>query len=209
MATLAPLITFITPCSRPHNLPAVYASLRVRWDRVNRWIIVFDAAHIPDARLPPELDDPKIESACFQSAASVFGNGQRNHALASIVRRRREFESSYLYFLDDDNVVHPELWDLDLPPDCSHLVSFDQNFVRTMPQPEAFVKRGDCLRKFEIDTAQVLVGCKTYLRQPILWFEMAHEADGMWIEDMGRLFGSVDKTIYIPRVAACYNGIGL
>jgi tetratricopeptide (TPR) repeat protein len=201
MSKQPPPITFITPCSRPHNLPAIHASLLLQWHRVNRWIVVFDAKIIPDADAERHifLDGPKIEYTSFQSESSLFGNGQRNHALASIVGRPKEFEASYIYFLDEDNVVHPELWNLDLPPDCSCIVSFDQYFAKTMP----CVRRGDCLRKFEIDTAQVLVGCRTYLTQPILWFEMAHEADGMWIEVMGQLFGS--NHIYIPRIAALYN----
>jgi glycosyltransferase involved in cell wall biosynthesis/tetratricopeptide (TPR) repeat protein len=174
--------------------------------RVFRWIIVFDSSKVEAAASKDvaRWRCDKILTMEFSSASSVFGNGQRNHALAHIAGRASEFEDSYIYFLDDDNVVHPELWNLELDEACDRLYSFDQYWG--LPGKE--ILKGDCPKINEIDTAQVLIGARAYLREPILWLEHAHEADGMFIEQM---FANHPHS-YIPRIASLYNplrGVGV
>ena len=99
-------LVLITPCSRPELLRQVYES--VRFPIVTRWIIVFDAEQVPHEKLPARLRrHPQITLAATRVRSSRYGNAQRNRGL-QIARTLYAHDNPLIYFLDDDNVVHPE-----------------------------------------------------------------------------------------------------
>jgi len=79
-----PLLTVVTPCSRPENLPALEASLTpgAAWFDI-AWMVLSDHGQYPE---------------------SVAGHAQRNRALDRIM-------DGWVYFLDDDNLMHPALFE--------------------------------------------------------------------------------------------------
>lgn len=91
----------ITPVSRPENLPAIGYSLRTGFATIAwTWWVVFDRA-IP--KLPPRPRDIPIAFWDFgPESHAIGGYSLRNHALEKIY-------SGWLYFLDDDNLIHPHL----------------------------------------------------------------------------------------------------
>ena len=77
-------LTIVTPCSRPQNLPLMAESIkpgRSLFDVI--WMVIFDNGECPQ---------------------SEVGNYQRNCALEAI-------KDGLVYFLDDDTLIHPELFD--------------------------------------------------------------------------------------------------
>ncbi len=57
-----------------------------------------------------------IEVDCKSSLNGVVGNTQRNYALSLVE------DDNYIYFLDDDNIIHPNFWEIveELETDTIH-----------------------------------------------------------------------------------------
>ena len=97
-------ITIITPCKHQENLKQLKES--INFERVSEWIIVYDAESKETI-----FNDPKISEYSHFNEISVYGNAQRNYGISKI-----KDENCFVYFLDDDNIVHPELFKLSLVP---------------------------------------------------------------------------------------------
>jgi hypothetical protein len=92
-------INIITPCSRPQNLHTIAKSINIPRENY-RWIVVFDSEELPSEELIPE----ECEAYAYKNVESISGNGQRNYAIDKV-------ERGYLYFNDDDTIMHKDLWE--------------------------------------------------------------------------------------------------
>jgi hypothetical protein len=92
-------INIITPCSRPKNLHTISKSINIPEDSY-RWIVVYDS----DIELEKELIPNNCEFYLHKNPKSMSGNSQRNYALDLI-------DDGYVYFNDDDTILHKDLWD--------------------------------------------------------------------------------------------------
>jgi hypothetical protein len=198
-------LVLVTPCSRPGNLAAMRALVRPHEARVAAWLVVHDAAEAPESARVGALGVER-HLAC-RDAASTAGNAQRNLALG-LVESTDAFDADYLYFLDDDNVVHPGLWDLPLQPGSRHLVCFDafdlhgsHGLFRTMPRR---VNPGSTPRVCRIDTAQVAVGVALWKDAGApRWRTGEYCADGLFIEGLAARFPG--QVRYVAEVLALSN----
>ena len=95
------LINVITPVSRPENLPQLRQSiLQAQGDSIEvRWILVFDSYSVGSAPAWAHTEYYTLDSA----GKGLSGNPQRNLGLDITTE-------GYVYFLDDDNIVHPGLF---------------------------------------------------------------------------------------------------
>ena len=93
-------LTIITPCYRVSNLADLKKS--INFDYVHEWIIVYDGSKITEN--PHLFSEDKIKEY-VHDGYGLSGNPQRNYALTKITN-----ENTMLYYLDDDNVVHPNLY---------------------------------------------------------------------------------------------------
>lgn len=106
-------ITIITPCSRPENLMKLADSISFPC----RWIIVYDSLE------PIHLfNSSNIEE--YNIKGGVSGNLQRNFGI------ELSNLDDWLYFLDDDNLIHPDFYSAMLEIDSDQLevqcIVFDQ-----------------------------------------------------------------------------------
>jgi hypothetical protein len=100
-------LTIVTPVSRPQNIPAVLASVlaapkpSILW---LRWLLVLDGRKVPawPVALAEELARYDFVRCEINSSPGIGGNSQRNWAIELM-------ESGFLYFLDDDNLLHERL----------------------------------------------------------------------------------------------------
>lgn len=115
-------ITIITPCSRPQNLNKLKES--INFDYVDEWIIIYDAGKI---NIHPELfkENDKIKEYICYDSRSIVGNAQRNYGLDRIQNK-----DTLLYYLDDDNQIHPNLYKLLTIIDNDKLYYFNQLRVK-------------------------------------------------------------------------------
>ncbi len=177
-------ITIITPSMRPENLHALKESIDFSY--VNEWIIVYDGNRLPENPLLfADEGNVKIKEY-IHKGNGISGNPQRNYALDHI-----ENEDTYLYFLDDDNVIHKDLYRLLDIIDEGSLYTFDQ--ANRMP--------GNRIEVGNIDTAMFLVDFK--LCKDVRWASNDYVADGMYIRDC--LSINKDKWIYVNNTLCTYN----
>lgn len=169
-------ITVITPCSRPENLKKI----KLNFDYIREWIIVYDG--------PLEhqfTENPKISEYNFTETNSIKGTAQRNFALQLV-------ENGFVYFLDDDNTIHPSFYTLLHFIEKGHFYTFNQKRKNTL--------RGNNLKPGFIDTSMFLIDIA--LAKEISWNNsLTH--DGEYIQTIYNLFPQ--SWIFINIVLCYYN----
>jgi glycosyltransferase involved in cell wall biosynthesis len=90
------MLSIITPCSRPNNLPIIYSSL-LELDCDVEWIVVYDSTVIDERIRMYEKDSVPIK---LHSTVRGYGKGgtQRNKGLDVC-------SGDWIYYLDDDNTI--------------------------------------------------------------------------------------------------------
>jgi predicted O-methyltransferase YrrM len=176
-------ITIITPSCRPENLINVKQS--INFDYVHEWIIVYDQKKIIEN--PKLFNHDKIKELIYEDDG-ISGNPQRNHALDNITNT-----NTYLYYLDDDNTIHPDFYKL--------LDIIDDNKFYSFDQKDRIA--GNNIKMQHIDTAMVLIDFNTC--KNIRWKNMYYESDGMYIETCYML--NRDNWIYINNDICTYNSL--
>jgi predicted O-methyltransferase YrrM len=159
-------ITIITPCCRLVNISGIREN--INFDYVDEWIIVYDGSKI---RKNPEFfknqENGKIKEYVYTcNNGGRSGNSQRNYALDRISN-----PDTLLYYLDDDNLIHPNLYRLLNVIDNDKFYSFNQ-YKRL---------KGNDIRVSHIDTAMVIIPYKLCKNQR--WVLDKYESDGIYIKE--------------------------
>ena len=155
---------------------------------VNEWIIVYDGKKITEnPNLFGKEGNPKIKECVF-IGEGISGNPQRNYALTQM----KEGET-ILYYLDDDNIIHPDLYQLLNVIDSGKMYTFNQ-FNRI---------KGDNVSIQNIDTAMCLIDSR--LCKNIEWIPEKYDADGYYIEECYRRNQSVH--VFVDNDLCYYNMI--
>jgi hypothetical protein len=178
-------LTIITPCSRPGNLLAVWQTI----PKGSQWIVVLDRPNLDDA--PPELvTEPDIQFH-HVTGPGIEGNVQRNLGLAQPLRE-------YVYFLDDDNIVHPMFASVLAAHAPTHKI-----IVVNQLNPDGSVrlKAGAPVRVGGIDTAQLILP-REYAAQ-YRWTPHLRFADGFYFTSIYK--NHTDQFLFVDIDAAYYN----
>lgn len=177
-------MTLITPSIRPWNLPKIRDS--IDFDYVDEWIIVYDGSKITEnPKVFAKEKNPKIKEY-IHTSEGMSGNPQRNYALDQI-----QNEDTYLYYLDDDNVMHRDLYKLFDIIDDGKLYTFDQE--------KGLVGRSITIN--QIDTAMFLIDFK--LCKKVRWVLNVYAADFFYINEC--YSQNKDKWIYVNNELCTYN----
>lgn len=177
-------ISIITPCSRPQNLPKLFAS--INFDYIDKWIIIYDTSK--DRTYTRRFTEhPKIiESEC--SDVGLAGHPQRNFGMNFVTK-------GFIYFLDDDNIIHPDFW--------TFLPTFNDRYIYSWNQE----KSDGSISKCEIpvingiDTAMFMVPYE--LIRDTKWLIHFQWADGIFITTLYEQNKS--RYVYIPKTLCYYN----
>jgi len=179
-------ITIITPSCRPINL--IKLKLSIDFEYVNEWIIVYDENKInKNPYLFRNEYNGKIKEYLHTSEGNT-GNPQRNFALKNISN-----EDTILYYLDDDNIVHPNLFKILDIIDTNKFYTFNQ-FNRI---------KGNNINRGKIDTAMILIDYK--LCKNIEWIKNLYDADGVYICECYNK--NKDNHIFIDNDLCYYNSL--
>ncbi len=179
-------LTIITPSYRTNNLLQIKES--ICFDYIDEWIIVYDGSKITDNPcLFKDQENGKIKEYVYRGEG-ISGNPQRNYALTKV-----ENPNTLLYYLDDDNVIHPCLYKLLNIIDNEKLYTFNQhNRIK-----------GNNIKVGQIDTAMIIVPYK--LCKDEKWILDKYEADGYYITECYNK--NKDKHIYVDNDLCYYNKI--
>lgn len=181
------MINIITPCSRPQNLPKLFGS--IDFEKIHIWYIVYDTSN--NRMFEKQFEGhPKItELEC--SKAGICGHPQTNYAIDLIT-------DGYVYILDDDNIIHPEFWNIVSEFDGEHVFTFDQyrpSENRNLSGKEIIANR--------IDTAQFIVPAK--LIGDVRWLEQQRGGDFHFINGIKQ--NHPTKFKYITGIYSYWNYI--
>ena len=180
-------LTIITPCTRPGNLLRIKES--IPFDYVSEWIIVYDESIVANQHL--FQDDRIKEYGC--KGHSIAGNIQRNYALNLI-------GDTYVYFLDDDTLMHPDMPSFLETIESNHIYTFDQQRnKKEFPYTECL--QGNSIEMFRIDTAMFLID--SVFIQDIRWKVDEYTADAIFITEC--YSNHPESWIYINRTLSYYN----
>ena len=180
-------ITIITPSYRIKNLKKLYET--INFDYVDEWIIVYDGSKITEN--PKLFNHEKIKEYIHKNDNSSFGNAQRNFALDNIKN-----DNTYLYYLDDDNLINPDLYKLLDIIDNDKMYTF--NLIH---YPELILMKGNDINITKIDTAMILISYK--LCKNIRWNLYEYSADFTYINQCYN--ENKENWIYIDNVLSYHN----
>jgi beta-1,4-mannosyl-glycoprotein beta-1,4-N-acetylglucosaminyltransferase len=177
-------VTIITPSYRTDNLLTVQKS--IDFDYVDEWIIVYDGNKITEN---PHIfkNHNKIKEYVYKGYG-ISGNPQRNYALTKITNK-----DTFLYYLDDDNIIHPNLYKL--------ISMMDKNKMYTFNQGDR--EKGNNIKVGRIDTAMCIIHYK--LCNNITWIANEYTADGHYIKEC--YDKNKDSHIYVNNDLCYYNKI--
>jgi hypothetical protein len=179
-------LTIITPSYRVDNLLQVKNS--INFDYIDEWIIVYDGSKIMDnPKLFENEENNKIKEYVYKcEEGGISGNPQRNYALDRVTN-----PDALLYYLDDDNILHPNIYRL--------LDTIDHNKMYTFNQYNRIM--GNNISLGNIDTAMVIIPYK--LCKHIKWILNKYEADFYYIKECYDL----TNHIYVDDDLCYYNKI--
>ena len=180
-------LTIVTPCSRPGNLHNVMRS--IDFSKIEKWVIIHDTRNRPFERVFESIKNDKIVELECKDEGGV-GHQIRNYALDNVVK------SGWLYFLDDDNIVHPNFWTLPLEMKGADVHTFDMQYVA------GNVLKGDNPTVEHIDTAQFVFNVASVPKE-VRYDVTRYNADGVFIEQLVKCVGL--KHAYHPLTASWYN----
>lgn len=195
--------TIITACSRPENLETIYQSILSETNTGFKvvWNIIHDSVPTPELleiknKLINWGDYFVINHYYHINSNSISGNAQRNTGISLAD------ENSYVYFLDDDNILMPGF--------------FNEVNVAIVNNPDKLIFIGDqilpngTIRLFgspdntkvdHIDLAQYIVHSSIAHQAE---FDLPHyNADGRYIEKLYNMYK--DRTYFFKETICFYN----
>jgi len=179
-------VNIITPCSRPENLHKIAQSIKL--SRYNyQWIIVHDSDKLPDISLLP-LNALHIAK---RVEGSTSGNGQRNIALDLI----SDDPYNWIYFNDDDTIIHPELWD-------NVRKNYDSDFIHFQQEDVDGNIRlySNSIEVGQVDSHNFIF--KVKLLGDTRWQLDKYDADGYFAKE---IYAKAKHPVYLNKVLSTYN----
>ena len=178
-------ITIITPSYRTNNLLQIKNS--INFDYVDEWIIVYDGNKIVDNPNLFKNQENKIKEYVYKGEG-ISGNPQRNYALSKITNL-----NTLLYYLDDDNIIHPNIYKLFDIIDNTKIYTFNQSNRL----------KGNNIKIGAIDTAMVIIPYN--LCKNVQWIINKYEADGYYIKEC--YDENKDIHVFVDNDLCYYNKI--
>ena len=173
-------ITIITPSCRPNNLLKLKESINFNY--VNEWIIVYDGSKINT--LPNLFENENKIKQYIHNSEGISGNPQRNFALSTITN------DTFIYYLDDDNLIHPSLY---------KLINILDNKMYTFNQANGI--KGDVIDINHIDTAMCIMDYK--LCKNFTWRLDKYNADGYYLKECYE--NNINNYVYVNNDLCYYN----
>ncbi len=174
----------ITPCCRPENLKQIAESINIPRASYKWWVVMDATPEETDTTLVPET----ANLIFHKNKKSVAGHAQRNFALELI-------KDGYVYFLDDDTLMHPDLYKaIAILPEENDFIHFDQ------AHPDGTKRIGGTVEVNHIDTGSAvasreLIGYNRFRTD-------LYNADGFFWKAVSR---NAKRPKYINQTLSIYN----
>jgi hypothetical protein len=191
-------LVIVTPCSRIKNIKTVFKSIDFK--KNVQWIIVYDSKQSIQ-----KFSNNKIKEFSFFNHKSKHGNAQRNYAINYLKKLKNK--NFFIYFLDDDNILHKDFQNYIENLHLNKLYTFDQDKMSKGHTNGKFhfikIFKGDNPLPGKIDTAQFLSDFKLIKNIKFKTLINGDDCDGRYIQKCISL--NINKYQYIPKVLCHYN----
>jgi len=184
-------IILITPSYRLKNLKIIKKN--INFEYILKWIIVYDENKISNNSKLFEHNENIVEIFYKPKKGENLGNSQRNLGLEYVNKYFRE-QDFFLYFLDDDNIIHDNFYYLLTTLKKDKIYTFDQQRTR-------YILNGTKPKLYHIDLAMFVAHFK--LISEIRFKDYDYNADGIYIEDCYKK--NLSNHTYINKVGCYYN----
>jgi glycosyltransferase involved in cell wall biosynthesis len=175
-------LNIVTACSRPENLSKIAESINLPTASYIWWIIVDGPGPLPDINFRRNV------KVFYHPDKSAVGNGQRNFALDQIT-------GGYIYFLDDDTVLHPDLY--------KSVEAMENDFIHFDQAHRNGSKRiGGTIAVNHVDTGSVV--CSRALIGDSRFRNELYNGDGVF---WSSVFSRAKNPVYIPQPLSIYNAL--
>ena len=185
-------LIIVTPFSRTiENIQAMYASVMMAAATIEtEWIIIYqhevEQGLIEWKRAIKHQKGLQVTIVRGNTATSYYGHSYRNQAVGRIEQR----ENAWVYFLDDDNILHPEFTKL-----INVVRPEDEGVFFTQVWKSGEIRlEPDHLGVGGVDTAMMLV--RSDIIKKHLWNEEEYTTDGLMAETLASNHNS--KRIHEP-----------
>lgn len=182
------MITIITRCTRVENILQVKKSIPIKY----KWIILFDINKIIsiDPQILFNLSDENIEFFFLKGDKNFWGMDMINEILPKVKTR-------WIYFLDDDNVLHPDFIDEKYLKTSKKVIAFDQ-FIngKDFSKLEYRIASPENMKVSKVDFSQVI-----FDKSIIGTFNFNYVSDG---EKIQSLFEENPKSFLFINKTLCY-----
>lgn len=178
-------LSIITPCSRQNNIPKLFDT--INFEKIHQWIIVYDTSKDRKYNKMYENNSKIMELECDN--VGVAGHPQRNYGTKFV-------DDGYIYFLDDDNIIHPQFWSVVDMLDNERFYTFNQERNK-----DGTILYGNNIAVYNIDTAMFIIHKKHI--GDIKWISDKYEADGYFICDINK--NNEGKHVFVNLTACYYN----
>ncbi len=176
--------TIVTACSRPQNLPRILDSIVPNAPRDTLWAVIHDLTSRGfDTGSLVQCRDFKVLHTSYVSGNQGWGHQARNEWLDQNVL-------GWTYFLDDDNLLHPDFWK------CMNDPKFPVHVFAQERSPGQ-------VKNASLDVCHVDLAQCVFLREAVgdLRFNLHYEADGEFISRLA----SQSAHRLRPETASYYN----
>ena len=179
-------INIITPCSRPENLHIIAQSINLPQDQY-QWTVIHDADKLPYTSLLPTNAIHTVKKV----EVSISGNGQRNRALDII----KTDNDSWIYFNDDDTIIHPDLFQTIAQYQDKDFIHFQQE-----NKDHSVRLKSNVIEVGQIDSHNFIFKAK--LLGDTKWQLDKYDADGYFAKE---IYAKSTAPLYIEKVLSTYN----
>ena len=184
-------VIIITPSYRVKNLRKILKT--IKFNEIFKWIIIYDGSKISENFKQFEKFE-KIIELTYKSKDNEIRSAQRNKGL-DYIKENFPGENLFIYFLDDDNIIHPNFYDIIKTLKINHFYTFDQ-------QRNRYVLSGENPKVYYIDMGMFLFDFKL-VSNIRFRLDVFNGEDGIYIEECCKT--DLKKHIYVPNVYSYYN----
>ena len=197
------LVNIVTPCTRPENLLAIQESINNHANFKYRWHIIFENLKLnnrPDRIYIDHLKKKLNKNNKYYWATS---NGIAGHTHRNFIIDKLSGEIGWLYFNDDDNILHPDFSKINFEETgCSAIVlsQKDPDGTNRVYDGNTLIACPHNMKVRCIDTAQLIFNQK---KNKNLYFDDRYYwADGIFAE---KFYEKNTNIKYLKDLFCYYN----
>ena len=195
------LVNIVTPCTRPENLLAIQESINNHANFKYRWHIIFENLKLDNRPDRIYIDHLKKKLNNNNKYYWATSNGIAGHTHRNFIIDKLSGETGWLYFNDDDNILHPDFSKINFEEtgySAIVLSQKDSDGTNRVYDGNTLIASPHNMKVRRIDTAQLIFNL--YSLKDLYFDDRYYWADGIFAEK----FNEKNTNIKYLKDLFCY-----